>query len=81
MNDLAYIVENDVILEALRQRLSALSDRVEVQYQTAAKSYVIPGSTPGHDGVDQNTWVTIETDKGQSIQTKLMVSYIHLKQT
>lgn len=73
MNDLAYIVENDVILEAIRRQLSSLSDRVEVRYQTSAKSYIIPGSTPGHDNVDQNTWVTIETDKGQKIQTKLLI--------
>lgn len=78
MNDLAYIVENDVILEAIRRQLSSLSDRVEVRYQTSAKSYIIPGSTPGHDNVDQNTWVTIETDKGQKIQTKLLVSVLPL---
>lgn len=78
MNDLAYIVENDVILEAIRRQLSSLSDRVEVRYQTSAKSYIIPGSTPGHDSVDQNTWVTIETDKGQKIQTKLLVSVLPL---
>lgn len=80
MNDLAYIVENDVILEAIRRQLSSLSDRVEVRYQTSAKSYIIPGSTPGHDNVDQNTWVTIETDKGQKIQTKLLVSVLPLKE-
>lgn len=73
MNDLAYIVENDVISEAIRRRLSAISDRVEIQYQTSAKSYIIPGATPGHDDVDQNTWVTIETDKGQRIQSKLLI--------
>lgn len=80
MNDLAYIVENDVILEAIRRQLSSLSDRVEVRYQTSAKSYIIPGSTPGHDNVDQNTWVTIETDKGQKIQTKLLVRVLLLKE-
>lgn len=76
MDDLAYIVENDVILEAIRRRLSTLSEKVEVRYQTSAKSYIVPGSTPGHEGVDQNTWVTIETDKGNIIQTKLLVNVL-----
>ena len=78
LNDnLAYIVENDVILEAVKRCLPS-SDNLIIKYQTSAKSYTIPGITPGHDGLDQNSWVTVEIGDGSKIKTKLLVCSVFL---
>ncbi|KAK3092587.1 hypothetical protein FSP39_004671 [Pinctada imbricata] len=73
MGDLAFVVENDVILEATRRSLTAMGDRVDVMYNTSASSYIIPGVTAGHKNVNQNSWVTISTNDGKTIKTKLLI--------
>ena len=76
LNDnLAYIVENDVIIEAVKRCLPK-SDNLNIRYETSAKSYIIPGVTPGHDGLDQNSWVTVGLGDGSQIKTKLLVSFV-----
>lgn len=73
LNDnLAYIVENDVILEAVKRSLPK-SHNLNIKYNTSAKSYIIPGITPGHDGLDQNSWVTVQLNDGSEIKTKLLI--------
>ncbi|XP_060074577.1 ubiquinone biosynthesis monooxygenase COQ6, mitochondrial-like [Ylistrum balloti] len=73
LDDMAYIAENDVIEEALRKRLEAVSDRVDVRYQTSAKSYIIPGVTPGHAETHQNSWVTVGLQDNHVLKTKLLI--------
>lgn len=74
LNDnLAYIVENDVILEAVKRSFPK-SHNLNIKYNTSAKSYIIPGITPGHDGLDQNSWVTVQLNDGSEMKTKLLVS-------
>ncbi|XP_063429191.1 ubiquinone biosynthesis monooxygenase COQ6, mitochondrial-like isoform X2 [Mytilus trossulus] len=73
LNDnLAYIVENDVILEAVKRSLPN-SQNLNIKYNTSAKSYIIPGITPGHDSLDQNSWVTVQLNDGSEIKTKLLI--------
>lgn len=73
LNDnLAYIVENDVIQEAVKKCLPS-SDTLTIRYKTTAKSYTIPGITPGYKELDQNCWVTVELVDGSKIKTKLLV--------
>ncbi|KAJ8308019.1 hypothetical protein KUTeg_012893 [Tegillarca granosa] len=73
VDDIAYVVENDVIQEALRRQLSKLSERVDVRYSTSASSFIIPGVTPGYDNINQNSWVTVNTTDDKTIKTKLLV--------
>lgn len=74
LDNLAYIAENNVVEEALRRRLEAVADRVDVRYQTSAKSYIIPGVTSGHGELHQNSWVTVKLQDNRALKTKLLVS-------
>ncbi|XP_069118541.1 ubiquinone biosynthesis monooxygenase COQ6, mitochondrial-like [Argopecten irradians] len=73
LDDLAYIAENNVIEESLRRSLDAVSDSVDVRYQTSAKSFVIPGVTPGHSETHQNSWVTVGLHDNTVLKTKLLI--------
>lgn len=42
LDDMGYIVENDVIMHALTKQLEAVSDRVTVLYKSKAISYTCP---------------------------------------
>ncbi|NXI48975.1 COQ6 monooxygenase, partial [Chloroceryle aenea] len=70
LDDMGYIVENDVIMAALTKQLDAVADRVEVFYQSRAVSCTRPlpslscGTSP---------WVQIELADGRRLQTKLLV--------
>lgn len=73
LDNLAYIAENNVVEEALRRRLEAVADRVDVRYQTSAKSYIIPGVTSGHGELHQNSWVTVKLQDNRALKTKLLI--------
>ncbi|XP_053330813.1 ubiquinone biosynthesis monooxygenase COQ6, mitochondrial [Spea bombifrons] len=70
MEDMGYIVENDVVMAALTRQLSAMSDRVEVLYRSRASRYTWP-SLYQNDGA--SPWVQIELSGGQTIHTKLLI--------
>ncbi|XP_068215314.1 ubiquinone biosynthesis monooxygenase COQ6, mitochondrial [Palaemon carinicauda] len=59
---LAHIVENDVILEALR---SKIPDRVQVEYSSKVEGYSLPKSIDG--------LVEIHLEGGDSVTTELLV--------
>ena len=69
--ELAYVAENDVILEAVSRRLDALKDNLEIRYNTRIQSIDIPGV---EDSTQPNTWVSLKLDNGDVINTKLLVS-------
>ena len=64
---IAYMVENDVILKALREGLAAC-ENVSVQENVSLKT-VLRNSTFDRDG-----WMKIELDTGETISTRLLVS-------
>ncbi|KAM9090681.1 ubiquinone biosynthesis monooxygenase COQ6, mitochondrial isoform 3-T3 [Megaptera novaeangliae] len=70
LDDMGFIVENDVIVHALTKQLEAVSDRVTVLYKSKAVSYTWPypfsvaGSSP---------WVHITLGDGSILQTKLLI--------
>ena len=66
---MAYVVENDIILEAITRRLERLSDRVEVLYNTRVQSIDIPSAA----STQNNTWVTLKLHDGKLLKTKLLV--------
>ncbi|XP_059038833.1 ubiquinone biosynthesis monooxygenase COQ6, mitochondrial isoform X2 [Mustela lutreola] len=70
LDDMGYIVENDVIMRALTKQLEAASDRVTVLYRSGAVGctwphpFTMAGSSP---------WVHITLGDGSTLQTKLLI--------
>lgn len=74
MDDLAYIVENDVILAAINTQMERLKDCVEIRYGHKVKSYrlPLPGAMKTKDDAD-STFVGMELDSGEQIATRLLI--------
>ncbi|NWJ07883.1 COQ6 monooxygenase, partial [Crypturellus undulatus] len=70
LEDMGYIVENDVLMAALTKQLDAVAERVEVFYRSRAVGYTWP--LPQHD-CDTSPWVQIELADGRRLQTKLLI--------
>ncbi|XP_044292884.1 ubiquinone biosynthesis monooxygenase COQ6, mitochondrial isoform X1 [Varanus komodoensis] len=70
LEDMGYIVENDVILSALTKQLDEVSDRVEVLYRSRAVGYKWPLH---YQSSDTSTWVQIDLADGHRLQTKLLI--------
>lgn len=75
LDDMGYIVENDVIMAALTKQLDAVADRVEVFYGSRAVGYTWP--LPSHN-CDTSPWVQIELADGRRLQTKLLVTKLFI---
>ncbi|XP_069493754.1 ubiquinone biosynthesis monooxygenase COQ6, mitochondrial [Ambystoma mexicanum] len=70
LEDMGYIVENDVIVAALSRQLDLLAGRVEVAYRCRAVGYTWP--VPYHSS-ESSPWVQIELSDGRLLQTKLLI--------
>lgn len=70
LDDMGYIVENDVITAALTKQLDAMSDRIEVLYRSRAVNYTWP--SPYDDG-EGSSWVQIQLADGQKLHTRLLI--------
>ncbi|XP_028575843.2 ubiquinone biosynthesis monooxygenase COQ6, mitochondrial isoform X1 [Podarcis muralis] len=70
LEDMGYIVENDVIMSALTKQLDAVSDRVEVLYRSRAVGYSLP--LP-YETSDSSPWIQIDLANGRRLQTKLLI--------
>ncbi|XP_053119911.1 ubiquinone biosynthesis monooxygenase COQ6, mitochondrial isoform X1 [Hemicordylus capensis] len=70
LEDMGYIVENDIIMSALTKQLDAVSDRVEVLYRSRAVGYNWP--LP-YQTSDSSPWVQIDLADGRRLQTKLLI--------
>ncbi|XP_066884213.1 ubiquinone biosynthesis monooxygenase COQ6, mitochondrial isoform X2 [Kogia breviceps] len=70
LDDMGYIVENDVIMHALTKQLQAVSDRVTVLYKSKAVSYTWPYP---FSMADSSPWVHITLGDGSILQTKLLI--------
>lgn len=70
LDDMGYIVENDVIMYALTKQLEAVADRVKVLYESKAVGYSWPGA---FSMADSSPWVHITLGDGSTLQTKLLV--------
>ncbi|XP_010896209.2 ubiquinone biosynthesis monooxygenase COQ6, mitochondrial [Esox lucius] len=69
-DEMAYIVENDIIVAALTKQLENLSDHVRVQYKSKVVKYTWPKS---HQVEDSIPWVQVTLANGQTLQTKLLI--------
>ncbi|XP_021797068.1 ubiquinone biosynthesis monooxygenase COQ6, mitochondrial isoform X2 [Papio anubis] len=70
LDDMGYIVENDVIMHALTKQLEAVSDQVTVLYRSKAIRYTWPCPFPM---ADSSPWVHITLGDGSTFQTKLLI--------
>ncbi|XP_040598698.1 ubiquinone biosynthesis monooxygenase COQ6, mitochondrial isoform X1 [Mesocricetus auratus] len=70
LDDMGYIVENDVIMHALTKQLEAVADRVKVLYRSKAVGYAWPGP---FSMADSSPWVHITLGDGSTLQTKLLI--------
>ncbi|KAM9294213.1 ubiquinone biosynthesis monooxygenase COQ6, mitochondrial [Gastrophryne carolinensis] len=70
LEDMGYIVENDIITAALTRQLDAMSDCIEVMYRSRARAFTWPAPYPSGEG---SPWVQIELADGRRIQTKLLI--------
>ncbi|XP_005343392.1 ubiquinone biosynthesis monooxygenase COQ6, mitochondrial [Microtus ochrogaster] len=70
LDDMGYIVENDVIMCALTKQLEAVADRVRVLYRNKAVDYAWPAP---FSMTDSSPWVHITLGDGSTLQTKLLI--------
>jgi len=69
-DEMAYIVENDIIVAALTKQLDSLSDNVNVKYRSKVVKYVWPMSCQVADSIP---WVQLTLASGETLQTKLLI--------
>ena len=72
LEDLAFIVENDVILNGIYHQLDKITDRVEVRYESRGKDYNLPSQTTSENQGSPFSQVTLEN--GEVIDTRLLVN-------
>lgn len=70
LEDMGYVVENDLILTALTKQLDAIADRVKVLYRSRVVRYKWPST---YQEADASPWVQIELADGHHLQTKLLI--------
>jgi len=64
--DIAYIVENDLVVDSLTREVKKLTGRVDIVYQTKVSQYNLPSS--------ESSQAIVVLDNGSEISTELMVS-------
>uniref|UniRef100_UPI003AACC027 ubiquinone biosynthesis monooxygenase COQ6, mitochondrial isoform X3 n=1 Tax=Centroberyx gerrardi TaxID=166262 RepID=UPI003AACC027 len=69
-DEMAYIVENDIIVAALTKQLDSLSDNVQVKYRSKVVKYTWPMS---HQAADSIPWVQVTLASGETLQAKLLI--------
>lgn len=69
-DEMAYIVENDIIVAALTKQLDNLPENVKVRYRTKVEKYTWPKS---HQVAEVIPWVQVTLADGQTLQTKLLI--------
>uniref|UniRef100_A0A667XEE9 Ubiquinone biosynthesis monooxygenase COQ6, mitochondrial n=1 Tax=Myripristis murdjan TaxID=586833 RepID=A0A667XEE9_9TELE len=69
-DEMAYIVENDIIVAALTKQLDSLSDNVQVKYRSKVVKYTWPMS---YQAADSIPWVQVTLDSGETLQAKLLI--------
>uniref|UniRef100_A0AAQ6AK84 Ubiquinone biosynthesis monooxygenase COQ6, mitochondrial n=1 Tax=Amphiprion ocellaris TaxID=80972 RepID=A0AAQ6AK84_AMPOC len=69
-DEMAYIVENDIVVAALTKQLDGLSDNVQVKYRSKVVKYTWPMP---HQAADSIPWVQVTLANGETLQTKLLI--------
>uniref|UniRef100_A0A3P9KD46 Coenzyme Q6, monooxygenase n=1 Tax=Oryzias latipes TaxID=8090 RepID=A0A3P9KD46_ORYLA len=69
-NELAYIVENDIVVVSITRQLDTLSDNVQVKYRSKVVKYTWPMP---HHAAESVPWVQVTLANGETLQTKLLI--------
>ncbi|XP_078593597.1 ubiquinone biosynthesis monooxygenase COQ6, mitochondrial-like [Branchiostoma floridae x Branchiostoma japonicum] len=69
-DDIAHIVENDVILAGLMQQLDGMHGLVDVMFDTKVKGYKLPSKAA--DGED-SPWARVILEDGRVLDTRLLI--------
>ncbi|XP_072555375.1 ubiquinone biosynthesis monooxygenase COQ6, mitochondrial [Paramormyrops kingsleyae] len=69
-NEMAYIVENDVVVSSLTAQLESLAGQVEVRYRSKVAKYSWPRPCLVAEAVP---WVQVTLASGQTLQTRLLI--------
>lgn len=70
--DLAYLAENDVILEAINRTLESTPNEITLRYNCKVKKYELPNTRTSHTA--NSTWAEVHFEDGDVIETRLLVS-------
>uniref|UniRef100_A0A3Q3A1P8 Coenzyme Q6, monooxygenase n=1 Tax=Kryptolebias marmoratus TaxID=37003 RepID=A0A3Q3A1P8_KRYMA len=70
LDEMAYIVENDIVVTAITKQLDTLSDNVQVKYKSKVVKYTWPML---HHAADSIPWVQVTLANGETHQTKLLI--------
>ncbi|KAF3701256.1 Ubiquinone biosynthesis monooxygenase COQ6, mitochondrial [Channa argus] len=69
-DEMAYIVENDIVVAALTKQLDSLSENVQVKYRSKVVKYTWPMP---HHTAESIPWVQVTLTSGETFQTKLLI--------
>ncbi|XP_037551326.1 ubiquinone biosynthesis monooxygenase COQ6, mitochondrial isoform X2 [Nematolebias whitei] len=70
LDEMAYIVENDIVVAAITKQMDTLSDDVQVKYKSRVVKYTWPLL---HHTADSIPWVQVTLANGETHQTKLLI--------
>uniref|UniRef100_A0A665WYS5 Ubiquinone biosynthesis monooxygenase COQ6, mitochondrial n=1 Tax=Echeneis naucrates TaxID=173247 RepID=A0A665WYS5_ECHNA len=68
--EMAYIVENDIVVASLTKQLDSMSDNVQVEYRSKVVKYRWPRP---HHMAESIPWVQVTLANGKTLQTKLLI--------
>ena len=71
-NDLAYIVENVIIQDAILKQLDAVKDNVTVKYDCQVSQYDLPSADQDSDHLPE-----VHLSNGEKLQARLLVEYYY----
>ncbi|KAM6912557.1 ubiquinone biosynthesis monooxygenase COQ6, mitochondrial [Xenentodon cancila] len=69
-DEMAYIVENDIVVAAITKQLDTLTDNVQVKYRSKVVKYAWPMP---HHAAEAIPWVQVTLANGETLQTKLLL--------
>ncbi|XP_032402790.1 ubiquinone biosynthesis monooxygenase COQ6, mitochondrial [Xiphophorus hellerii] len=70
LDEMAYIVENDIVVAAITRQLDAMPENVQVKYKTKVVKYTWPMP---HHAAESIPWVKVTLANGETLQTKLLI--------
>ncbi|MED6271253.1 putative ubiquinone biosynthesis monooxygenase, partial [Characodon lateralis] len=70
LDEMAYIVENDIVVAAITRQLDTMPENVQVKYKSKVVKYTWP--TP-HHAAESVPWVKVTLANGETLQTKLLI--------
>lgn len=70
LDEMAYIVENDIIVAAITRELDTLPENVQVKYKSKVVEYTWPMP---HHAAESIPWVKVTLADGETLQAKLLI--------